>query len=129
MEQSQAEPREDSQAKTQRVYGRPFLPGNNANPLGRGTAKQRVAAEVEALTTDFRNVHGRDPTPAEASRLASAADFRTNAKRALSIEDKVKSSNAAERMLRKLGLDRPVRTPSTTPSVPLPTGYEPKARK
>jgi hypothetical protein len=87
------------------VTGR-FPPGNNASPRGRGTIKDKIKAEAAALVSAFQATHGRQPSPPERSRIELAADFAVNARRALPPEDKVKLSNSAERMLRRLGLDR-----------------------
>jgi len=52
------------------------------------------------------------------SRVENAADFRLNAKRSISAEDRIKFANAAERILRKLGLDKPASAQSTSPLPP-----------
>ena len=106
--------------------GKNFQPGVSGNPAGRASPRLRLAAEIEVLVADFRSVHGRAPNRTERSRIKRAADFGIQAERSISVEDRVKASNASERILKKLGLDKPVQSRQT--AVPLPTGYDRESR-
>jgi hypothetical protein len=98
-----------------------FAKGVSGNPVGYRGHKDRIAAAAADFVVDFRAVHGREPTRSERSRIETAADLRVNSRRRrITLEDKAKLSNAAERILRKLGIDRPAPAPSIAPQRPSP---------
>jgi hypothetical protein len=98
-----------------------FPPGNNANPKGRRSEKERrilaaaeAADELEALTAEFVDTYGRAPKRIEAIVLEQCAsltiDIRYRSKRGLDVSD------ARRLLLRASGqLPKPPPAPRSQP--------------
>lgn len=104
------------QAKPGRGGATRFQPGVSGNPLGAASYKLRLAAEVAALTIDFHNVHNRDPSHVELTSITNASRLQLRLRRPQSAENMAKVMNARRRLLKDLGLDRPLRARATNGS-------------
>jgi hypothetical protein len=101
------EPQTNTRAEPQsKPRGRPFPPGNNANPRGGGAVfKEAIAIAVEELVTDFVQVHGRAPSRAEAVMVGGLARVERRLRYpALNTEDLNRTLNTARRLRCDLGL-------------------------
>jgi hypothetical protein len=107
----QADEQVQPQVRTGRGGATRFQPGVSGNPLGGASLKQRLAAEVAALTADFRRVHDREPTHYERTSMTNAARLIIRLRRPCSAEDMAKMANTVRRLLRGLGLDKPPPSP------------------
>jgi hypothetical protein len=125
--ESRSESQSESPGKSRRVNGRPFPPGNNANPRGRGTRNDRIAAAVAQLVAEFCERHRRKPSASEIGDIGIAAMLRDRishpaVNRKLDDEAVVRLSNSYDRCMRRLGLGQapPREASATDTDVPWP---------
>ncbi len=118
------EPQPEPSIEPQRIRGKPFLAGNNANPAGRRRRKDRIAAHVQDIVVEFCARHGRKPDPSEIASIGSLALNMVNRENAPADSERSgKLSKEIRHDRKSLGLTTLTRAAPARAAVPLPTGY------